>query len=52
MDSHVVGGVGEGCKWAKSSQTLGTLQKVYFKPTDHERLYELKTRLLMDREEK
>lgn len=43
MDSHVVvGGVGEGCKWAKSSQTLGTLWRVYFKPRDHECLHEVK----------
>ena len=43
MDSHVVvGGVGEGCKWAKSSQTLGTLWRVYFKPRVHECLYEVK----------
>lgn len=43
MDSHVVvGGVGEGCKWAKSSQTLGTLWRVYFKPRVHECLYEVR----------
>lgn len=53
MDSRVVvGGVGEGCKWAKSSQTLCTLWRVYFKPIDHECLYELKTNLLMPRQEK
>lgn len=53
MDNHVVvGGVGEGCKWAKSSQTLCTLQRVYFKPIDHECLYELKTNHLMPRQEK
>lgn len=51
MDSHVEGGgEREGCKWAKSSQTLGTLW--YFKPIHHECLYELKTNLLMPRQGK
>lgn len=43
MDSHVEGGgVGEGCKWAKSSQTLRALWRVYLKPINFKCLHEQK----------
>lgn len=46
MDSHVVGGgIGEDCKWAKSTKTFGTLWSVYLKHIDNECVYTLQSNL-------
>lgn len=47
-DSHVGGG--ESCKWAKSSQTRGSLWRVYSIPRPHDCLHVLKSNHVMARQ--